>query len=270
MRIISFSVDGIHQAASRGLYAWLAQQQADIICLQDLRTSAVEMEQADFSLDGYFSYFFDSGQKHYSGVAIYTRFQPKAVIYGLGFTSGVDMEGRYLQVDYEGYSIGSLLAPSASAANECLDVKTQFFDDLQALLYKISHKRRNFIFCGNWAVAHKPQDVELAVQSQTMPGFLPREQLWLTQVFNRLGYCDAFRHYNRDGGEYTWWPSGTPGQGGGWRTDFQIASGALKHKVDCAQIYKKQVFSSHLPVVIDYDILDLNQIHQGRPARAWG
>jgi exodeoxyribonuclease-3 len=118
MRIISLCVDGIHQAAQRGLYDWLADQDADIICLQDLRAQEYELDGDPFQLEGYFAYFFDSGIKHYNGVAIYTRQQPKALIYGLGFNTGVDMEGRYLQVDFEQISVGSLLAPSARAENE--------------------------------------------------------------------------------------------------------------------------------------------------------
>jgi len=101
MRIISLSVDGIHQAAQRGLYDWLISQDADIICLQDLRALEPELDHAVFHPEGYNAYFFDSGVKHYNGVAIYTRKQPKALIYGLGFSSGVDMEGRYLQADFE-------------------------------------------------------------------------------------------------------------------------------------------------------------------------
>ena len=129
MRVISLSVDGIFQAAQRGLFTWLAGQDADFICLQDLRALEREMEKPEFQLKGYNAYFFDSGTKHYNGVAIYSRLQPKALIYGLGFASGVDMEGRYLQVDFEQLSIGSLLAPSASSELESQEVKIKFFDD---------------------------------------------------------------------------------------------------------------------------------------------
>ena len=142
MRIITLSVDGIHQAAQRGLFDWIADQDADVICLQDLRALEYELDHEVFHPPGYFAYFFDSGIKHYNGVAIYTRHQPKALIYGLGFASGVDMEGRYLQVDYEHYSIGSLLAPSALSETESLEVKIKFFEDFQALLHKVTRKRR--------------------------------------------------------------------------------------------------------------------------------
>ncbi len=254
MRIISLSVDGIHQAAQRGLYQWLSDQDADIICLQDLRALEYELDDGPFHMDGYNTYIFDSGVKHYNGVAIYTREMPKALIYGLGFSSGVDMEGRYLQVDFEKLSVGSLLAPSASSEHESQEVKIKFFDDLQAHMEKITRKRRDFIFCGNWSMIHKPRDVQNWDDNQHASGALAHERQWLDQVFQQIGYVDAFRQANNDPDEYSWWPSGEVGTGPGWRTDMQIVSGSLRSKVEYAVVNKNNVFSSHLPVIIDYDI----------------
>ena len=77
MRVISLSVDGIFQAAQRGLYTWLANQDADFICLQDLRALERELEKPEFELEGYHAYFFDSGTKHYNGVAIRFLARPR-------------------------------------------------------------------------------------------------------------------------------------------------------------------------------------------------
>lgn len=253
MRIISLCVDGIHQAAQRGLYDWLETQDADIICLQDLRALEYELDNAVFHPEGYCSYFFDSGVKHYNGVAIYTRHQPKALIYGLGFASGVDMEGRYLQIDYESYSIGSLLAPTAFSEHESLEQKIQFFDDFQSLLHKITRKRRNYIFCGNWAMAHTRKDVESVGEDGARTGFLGHEQQWMSQLFRQLGYVDAFRRVVPENGEYSWIPA--PGQG--MRVDYQIISGKLARRVEYAAFYKTKLFSTHLPLIVDYDIEDL-------------
>jgi len=254
MRIISLSVDGIHQAAQRGLYDWIASQDADIICLQDLRALEYELDADIFHPEGYFAYFFDSGVKHYNGVAIYTRQQPKALIYGLGFSSGVDMEGRYLQIDFEQYSIGSLLAPSAYSENESLEVKIKFFEDFQAHLHKITRKRRSFIFCGNWGMAPSKEDVQNWSQNESIAGFLPHEQQWFKQLFTQIGYSDAFRAVNSDCDEFSWWPSSEVGVGDGWRTDLQVVSKPIRRLVEYAVIYKAQTFSSHLPVMVDYDI----------------
>ncbi|MGH1470400.1 MAG: exodeoxyribonuclease III [Cellvibrionaceae bacterium] len=254
MRIINLSVDGIKQAVERGLYKWLEQQDADIICLQDLRMPAYKLEEPPYLLEGYHSYFFDSGIKDSFGVGIFTREQPKALIYGLGFSTGVDMQGRYIQADFDRLSVGSLLAPQATEEPESGDVKVKFFDDLQAHLHKISRKRRDFIFCGNWAMAHTDNDVQNAQQHKEDFGFLDHERLWMNQLYSELGYVDAFRQVNKDKDEFTFWPSGEIGKGDGWRTDFQVVSDELRHRVEYSAIYKTQTFSSHLPVIIDYDI----------------
>lgn len=253
MRIISLSVDGVHQAAARGLYDWFVDQDADIICLQNLRCQEYETDDPVFHPEGYHAYFFDSGVKHYNGVAIYSRMLPKALIYGFGFSSGIDMEGRYLQIDFDNLSVGSLLAPSAMDSAESQEVKAKFFDDLQAHLIKIARKRRDFIFCGDWAMAPTREDVSNWEQQQEQSGFLPEEQHWMKQL-PHIGYIDAFRQGNHDKDEYSWWPSGKIGEGEAWRTDLQVVSNSLKNRVEYAMIYKRQQFSSHLPVIVDYDI----------------
>ncbi len=258
MRIVSFSVDGIHQAAQRSLFDWISNQDADIICLQDLRALEHELDDPIFHPEGYFAYFFDSGIQHKNGVAIYTRHQPKALIYGLGFSSGVDMEGRYLQADFEKISVGSLLAPATYETSQierdkAQEIKVRFFDDFQAHLHKITRKRRDYIFCGNWAMTHTKHDVQNWQRNRAQPGCLPQEQQWMNQLFSQLGYVDAFRRVIKDGDEYTWWPSGEAGRGDGWRVDYQVISAGFKNKVEHGAIYKTQTFSSHLPVIMDYD-----------------
>ena len=256
MRVISLSVDGIRQAAKRGLYDWLAEQDVDVICLQDLQALEYELDDAIYHPEGYHAYFFDSGEKGCNGVAIYTRELPKALIYGFGFSSGVDMEGRYLQIDFERMSIGSLLAPQAHLEHQSQEVKYQFFDDLQAHLEKISHKRRDYIFCGNWSIAPSAKDVSDSALLQNQSGFLPDEQQWMRQL-TEIGYLDAFRLDNTDSDEFSWWPSNAIGEGEGWRTDLHVVSGNLEQRVEYAVIYKAQQFSSHCPVIVDYD-LELN------------
>lgn len=253
MRVISLSVDGIQQAQERGLFDWLAQQDVDIICLQDIRAMEYELDDDCYHPEGYHAYFFDSGQKNYNGVAIYTRELPKALIYGFGFSSGVDMEGRYLQIDFEHISVGSFLAPSAYSNSDSQEVKYQFFDDLQAHLDKISRKRRSYIMCGNWAMVPSDVDASNPEAAKEQSGFLPKERQWMKQLSD-IGYYDAFRLGNSDADEYSWWPSGNPGEGDGLRVDLQIISQHLKHHVEYAVIYKAQSFSSHSPVIVDYDM----------------
>ena len=251
MRIINFSVDGIRQAAEKGVYEWLAEQDADIICLQDIRVSDYDMDA--YPLDGYFCYCFDSGIPNCNGVVIYSRHQPKALIYGFGFSSGVDMQGRYLQADFEQISIGSLMVPFITDAPESAEIRERFFYDLQNHLDKITHKRRDFIFCGNWDIPHQDIDIQ-NWHEDPLPKVSSSEQHWMEQVIGEIGYCDAFREYNYDEDEYSWWPSGTVGEGNGRRVDYQIISESLIDRVEYATFYKNKTFPSHLPLIVDYDL----------------
>lgn len=258
MRIISLSVDGIFQAAHNGLFDWLAGQDADFICLQDLRAQEPEiLDREEFILDGYFQYLFDSPKAHTNGVAIYTRQAPKALVYGFGLQCGEDMDGRYLQADFENISVGSLLAPDGHSSDHAQQVKDQFFKELEAHLTKITRKRRRYIISGNWQMANTFDDVENAEEHEDESGFLPDEQQWLENLFSNVGYVDAFRRGNPDTDEFSWWPSGVMGQGDGWRTDLQVVSRELAPTVEYAVMYKANAFSSHAPVIVDYDIEDL-------------
>jgi len=258
MRIISLSVDGIHQASHRGLFDWLAGQDADIICLQDLRAQEPEIADRDeFYLQDYFAYYFDSPKPHTNGVAIYTRHAPKAIVFGFGLPCCEDMDGRYLQADFENISVGSLLAPSGVVGEASQETKDRFFQELQAHLDKISRKKRKYIICGNWEMAHGEIDLEAPDNHLSESGFLPHERQWLDQLYDEMNYADAFRRGNTDTDEYSWWPSGVMGKGDGWRTDLQIASKELAKFVEYAVMYKANAFSSHAPVIVDYDIEEL-------------
>ena len=252
MRIISFSADGIKSAADNGFYQWLSEQDADFICIQDLQCSEYDLQDEQFFPKDYNAYFFDDVEGKANGVAIYCRALPKAIMTGLGFAD-FDMEGRYIQADYETLSVGCLLAPSAEDGNqEQMQRKAEFYSLLQNHLVKVTNKRREFIICGNWHFAHTARDLQDTEANSNKPGFLAEERQWMDEVLE-AGYVDAFREINSDGDEFSWWPDGDREQNG-WRSDFQVVSKGLKYAVEYGAIYKSKVFSNHAPVIMDYDI----------------
>lgn len=251
MRIINFSADGIRSAAKNGFYDWLKNQDADIVCIQDLRAQEYDLVEDIFFPQGYFCYFFDNYENQ-NGVAIYTRKLPKAIMTGLGSVDH-DAEARFIQADFDEISIGSILAPSASLDNpSSMEHKAQFFDHLHAHLDKIRNKRREFIFAGNWQIAHDERDVQ-QLNGDDKVGFLLEERRWFDDVIHQLGYADAFREVNNDNDEFSWWPEGNKNDG--MRVDFQLVSPGMKKHIEYGLIYKKQAFSSHAPVIMDYDFL---------------
>lgn len=252
MRIISFSADGIKNAAKNGFFDWLSEQDADFICVQDLQCSEYDLQDPVFFPSDYNAYFFDDVDGKANGVAIYCRKMPKAIMTGLGF-SDFDMEGRYIQADYENLSVACLLAPHAAPGDAAQQGrKSEFYGLLGSHLQKIRNKRREFIICGNWHIAHSAADVQDTERNSTTTGFLAEERQWMDELLDS-GYVDAFREINSDQDEFSWWPDGER-DANGWRTDFQIISQGLKYAVDYGAIYKIKEFSTHAPVIMDYDI----------------
>jgi exodeoxyribonuclease-3 len=252
MRIISFSADGIKNAAKLGFYEWLGEQDADFICVQDLQCSEYDLQDDLFFPADYNAYFLDDVDGKTNGVALYCRKLPKAIMTGLGFAN-FDMEGRYIQADYENLSVGCLLAPSACSDNAGEQArKMEFFNLLGNHLQKVRNKRREFIICGNWHMAHGHADVQDAEANSIRSGYLTEERQWLDELFES-GYVDAFREVNSDRDEFTWWPDGDRASNG-WRSDYQVVSKGLQPAIDYGAIYKGKVFSSHAPLIMDYDI----------------
>lgn len=252
MRIISFCADGIREAAKKGFYEWVIDQDADFICVQNLKAQEYDLQSDVFWPQGYNPYFFDAVDKDVNGVAIYCREMPKAIMTGLGFVD-FDMEGRYIQADFQNISIGCLLAPSAAGEDDAAsNHKKQFFDLFQNHLNKVRNKRREFVICGNWNMTHNQYDLQDFQANQGVSGCLPEEQQWMDHMLSELGYVDAFREVNSDHDEFTWWPEGEQNENG-WRVDLQIVSAGLKPAIEYGAIYKKQQFSSHAPLIMDYD-----------------
>lgn len=254
MRIVSVNVNGIKAAAERGLFEWLKDQQADVICLQDTRATNREMESTDYQLDGFHSFSCDSYIPEEGGVAIYSRLQPKAVIVGLGFPEA-DHYGRYLQLDYDQVSVSSLLLPSGRKSDEQLDEKFSFMNNLTDFLIKQRRKRREYIYCASLYIAYQKLDVKNWRDCQASPGFLTDERIWLDDLFSDLGYVDAMRQVTRETELFSWWPDSEQADALnlGWRFDYQLLTPALSRIARDFSLPRTPRFSQHAPLTIDYN-----------------
>jgi exodeoxyribonuclease-3 len=253
MRIISINLNGIRSASSKGFYEWLAQQEADVICVQELKAQAADMTGQMLAPSGYHGHFHYAEKKGYSGVGIYSRVQPERVVAGLGITE-FDAEGRYLRADYADYSVVSLYLPSGSSGEERQAVKFKFMDAFMPHLLELRASGREVVICGDWNIAHREIDLKNWRGNKKNSGFLPEERAWLTQLFDEVGWIDTFRHIHPELEAYTWWSN--RGQAWakdvGWRIDYQIATPRIARRAHAASIYKAQRFSDHAPLIIDY------------------
>ncbi|MCM2973337.1 MULTISPECIES: exodeoxyribonuclease III [Larsenimonas] len=251
MKIASINVNGIRGAVERGLLDWIAEQDADVICIQNLKEKSFEFEEALLYPSGYEGYFLDAEEDGVSGVGIYCKQIPKAIMYGLGFEQ-CDNEGRFLQADYDKFSVVSFLMPEEPHA------KQRFITQYTEYLTKLSRKRREYILCGTWNIAHKTIDLAHWADYQGTPGFRPEERAFMDQVFGPLGFIDTFREIKRDGGHYTYWPkldSDLPRQRqDGWRLDYQVVGPNLQRTIKNAWVDTNATFSEHAPLIVEYDL----------------
>jgi exodeoxyribonuclease-3 len=256
LRVISANLNGIRSAVKKGFLPWLAAQDADFVCMQELKAQAGDMSVEMLNPPGLYGYFHYAEKKGYSGVGLYARRQPDQVIQGLGIPE-IDAEGRYLELVYEGLSVISLYLPSGSSGDHRQAAKFAFMEHFFKHLAELISRGRQVILCGDWNIAHKEIDLKNWKGNLKNSGFLPEERAWLTQVLDELGWVDVYRllHPDTTGEAYTWWSN--RGQAWaknvGWRIDYQIATGDIGKTAKAAAIYKTERFSDHAPLTVDYD-----------------
>ena len=254
-RIISANLNGIRSASTKGFFNWLQTQNADFICVQELKAQANNMSPEMLAPDGYTGYFHYAEKKGYSGVGIYCKQAIDHVIVGLNDPE-IDSEGRYLEVQTGNLSVISLYLPSGSSSEERQIVKYQVMAKFYPHLEQLLNSGRDVVICGDWNIAHQNIDLKNWRGNQKNSGFLPEERAWLSKVFDELGWVDVYRKLYPDHGEqgYTWWSNRGQAWANnvGWRIDYQIASPHFAAKAQTASVYKQQRFSDHAPLTVDY------------------
>jgi exodeoxyribonuclease-3 len=197
----------------------------------------------------------DAEKKGYSGVAIYSKQKPTEVVAGFG-SPEFDAEGRYIEARFKGLSVVSVYLPSGSSSEERQQAKFRFLAEFMPHLRVLARKKRDYVLCGDWNIAHKEIDLKNWRSNQKNSGFLPEERAWMDELFGEARFVDAFREVDPRPEQYTWWSN--RGQAWaknvGWRIDYQVTSPLLRGSVARAGIYKAQRFSDHAPLVIDYGL----------------
>lgn len=254
LKIITLNLNGIRSASRKNFFKWMTRQRADVVCVQELKAQAADLSTEIRGPGSFKGYFHHAEKKGYSGVGLYCRREPDRVIEGVGIRD-VDSEGRYLRADFGPLSVISIYLPSGSAGAHRQQAKFRFMDHFFPHLKNLVAERREILLCGDWNIAHKEIDLKNWRGNQKNSGFLPEERAWLTRVFDELGWVDVFRRVDPRPEQYTWWSN--RGQAWaknvGWRIDYHVATPKLAATAKRAAIYKKQRFSDHAPLTIDYD-----------------
>jgi exodeoxyribonuclease III len=254
LRIISLNANGIRSAANKGMFDWLRQQNADVVCLQETKAQVHQLSDAVFRPDGQHSFYGDAScKKGYSGVAIYTKREPDEVRTELGWEL-FDSEGRYIEARFGNLSIVSLYIPSGSSGEQRQRFKFQVMDWIAPIFDTWLNSGRDYVLCGDWNIVHTQNDIKNWRANQKNSGCLPEERAWLDGLFKHRGWVDSFRVLKPDAVEYTWWSNRGQARANnvGWRIDYQVVSPSLREHLHHCMIYREQRFSDHAPYIVDY------------------
>lgn len=255
MKVITINLNGIRSATKKGFFQWLKAQNADVVCMQELRAHDCHLLEPDFDLQGFTTHYHYAEKKGYSGVAVFSKFKPDEVKIGLGWEVA-DNEGRYVAIRVGNLWIASLYMPSGTSGELRQNIKFDFLDRYEAVLRSLD-RNYDYIICGDFNIAHKQIDIRNWRSNQKNSGFLPEERAWMDKLYTDIGFVDAFRVVNAEPDQYTWWSNrGRARENNvGWRIDYQIVTPALSPTIKSAEIYKDQWFSDHAPLIMEYDIL---------------
>ncbi|HXH71765.1 MAG TPA: exodeoxyribonuclease III [Mariprofundaceae bacterium] len=262
MRVITFNANGIRSAADKGFFDWFAAQDADILCIQELKAHHHQVA-GPAKPAGYHHFFHFADRPGYSGVALYSRRQPDAVHAGLGSIDPVtdwadmDAEGRFVMADFGQLSVISAYFPSGTSSEERQAAKMTFLERFLPLARRLRDEGRELIVCGDINIAHERIDLKNWRGNQKNSGFLPEERAWFSRWLE-AGFVDVFRHLYPETGAYSWWSNrgAARDKDVGWRIDYHVCTkGVAARAKSVAMLDRAQRFSDHTAVIADFDIV---------------
>lgn len=259
IRIASWNVNGIRSCAGKGLFDWLAASGLDMVCLQETKAQVDQLPKeflAPPSADGsvYRAYWASAKRRGYSGVALYSRTEPRSVR-GLGIDE-FDDEGRALFADFGAFTLVSSYFPNSQEAGARLDYKLRYCDAVLAECDRIVKGGGHVVVAGDYNIAHEAIDLANPDSNEGNPGYLPEERAWFDKWVG-AGYVDSFRRLCPEPRKYSWWTyrvKGARERNVGWRLDYHCVDEGLMGAVRAATIHPEILGSDHCPVGIELEL----------------
>lgn len=247
MKLISWNVNGLRACAGKGFGESFKALDADVVCLQETKMQAGQL---DLEFDGYESYWNYADKKGYSGTAIYTRVKPISVSNDIGIDEH-DHEGRVITMEFDDFYLVCVYVPNSQDELKRLIYRMKWEDDFRSYVSGLAEKK-GVVICGDLNVAHNDIDIKNPASNRHNAGFTDEER----GKFNALldaGFLDSWRMLNPDTVKYSWWSYRFKARerNAGWRIDYFIVSESMKDRISGAEIHNEIFGSDHCPVELD-------------------
>jgi len=253
MKIVTYNVNGIRAAMKKGFVEWLMEENADVVCLQEVKALEEQADLEGIKALGYEIYWNAAEKKGYSGVAIFTKIKPESVSVGMGVEKH-DREGRLHKLNFGKFSLINSYFPSGSSGDERQAFKYEYLADFSAYIKELRKTEPNLVICGDVNICHLEIDIHNPKTNKNTSGFLPEEREWVTN-FLVSGFVDCFRQFDESPDHYSWWSyrAASRQRNKGWRIDYFFASESLKADLIDCKILPDVKHSDHCPVRLEIE-----------------
>ncbi len=252
MKIITWNVNGLRAWLNKGCWDWITAQNADIICLQEIKARPDQLTaEQHMLLAGYTPVWNPATRPGYSGTATFVRTPVNGTRLGLD-DDRFDNEGRVTQTVHKVFRLFNIYFPNGGSSNERVPYKLDFYARLLELCDDLHAKGENIILTGDFNTCHQEIDLRNPKQNQKSTGFMPEEREWVARYLEH-GFVDIFRARYPDREQYTWWAAwgGARARNVGWRLDYYLISPGLAERVREVVIYDEVLGSDHCPVMLE-------------------
>lgn len=212
MKIVSYNVNGIKARMER-LLEYLAEQQPDIVCLQELKSSDETLPTAEFEKAGYGGVW--HGQKGFNGVAILARGQqPVERQRGLA-GDPEDAHSRYIEAEIGDVIVASIYLPNGNPQpGPKFDYKLKWMERLADRAQVLLAEERAVVLAGDYNVIPNDDDT-FSVAVMASDALMQPESRQRYRHLLAQGWTDALRTRFPSGGVWTFWDY----QAGAWQRD---------------------------------------------------
>jgi|SRR6476469_5371757 len=253
MKVISYNLNGLRSALSKGLLDWLAVEQPEVLCVQEIKAGNAPLDVSGFEALGYKAYLHPAQKPGYSGVATFSRIEPKAVVEGCG-ESCYDNEGRVLRLDFDDVSVLNTYMPSGTSSPERQAFKIEWLHFFRRYVAGLKATQGlQLLIGGDFNCCQTAIDLHNPKANQNSPGYTPEERQWFAD-FLADGFTDTFRqHHGEATGHYSWWSyrAGSRQRNVGWRLDHWLADSQLQPRIVGAGLLPDVVHSDHCPAWVE-------------------
>ena len=254
MKIVTYNINGIKARLPR-LLEYLAEQQPDVVCLQELKTSDETFPEADIRAAGYGALW--HGQKSWNGVAVLAKGQdPIERQRGLAGETEDD-HSRYLETEVNGVTIASLYLPNGNPQpGPKFDYKLRWIDRLAARARELLAEETPVVLAGDYNVIPNDDDT-YSVRAMQDDALMQPESRAGFRALLAQGWTDALRTRHPGGGVWTFWDyqAGAWQRDAGFRIDHLLLSPVAADRLIDASVDKayrgREKASDHAPTWVE-------------------